>query len=1098
MKRLVLLLTLLTVVSFASKANAQGFPYTNIALYNSGGNAHVLASALITVCTANASGIPCSPTVPLFTDYLLTQVLSNPFNADANGNYGFMIASGNYTVTVTGVAVQGYSYQISLGPGSLNTLTGPGSISGTFSGNYTTTGNNTHNGSETNNGTTNLNGSTNINGPLSFNASTSFKGPSPWVDITTYGARPLVTFPVANNLTYTATCTATSAVVTLNSAGQIQNGDFLALAGCGSGNSVGTSAPAAPTVTASIATGPMMSGLTAPSVAGSTTYSYITMWCDHVTMACTLPSSATTIVNGQATLGKQAITLTSGSLSGNIATVTTAAPHVMPIGCINANCPEILVWKETAANAIFTGFARVTSVADATHFTYPISASSTFGAITSFTGGEVDYFLGNHIACGAAPTTTSVCVVYGRASGSYAYIGHGRMGETYWDDWGTTLSGNPLEEGWIPNTPPATFQNNLLSTSVVSGGGTTTLTLAATASTSVTSQYAAMDQCPNFLSAAAGAQAIGTTGSQLFIPPLNNPNNPGQSAFVIGSYCALPGNLSVRQVGNLRLIATLQLQGNKSFWFANQNGNKNGGGLITETNIAPGIYLAGSYTNSSVDGWSVATTNANNALLVLSDESTANVIRNSFLTAGNGSLVSYTGISEVVRAAPFDLTYDNNNWAGDVVGSIANFGSTTTPNILFKPTVVGNPITGISITDGQMSAKGIAYIGLALGVGMDIGIKRIHHQGPVNPILTTDVGFNILQTKEERVLIDSTFAPALTLLTSPYRGTVTLDSTSIFANDTSGIPPEISGGFVADLEINSQDVQTPVGQNFNINNSQYLGVTNWGGNASSPPFDSINPYRYGPLIIPSGNQASFGYEILVTPSSAVVSAGGSVPVTQQCYTVAPIFASGAEGIPSGSQCVTPTGGNQTVTVTIPVTPGATAYTVCRNGLRANNGVGIAGPTYVDTFSFAGVGCTKVSGDGYPHYGPDAAFAPIFGCVEQAAPSGRAGWDLLYCDSTNHAWKLSNNNGSFFNVAQVISATSAAFATATTAGTCVQSTTAVTGATTAMTVSISPVSTPGVGSQWSAFVSSAGNVTINECAVATSAGGTIAFNIRVTP
>lgn len=121
-----------------------------------------------------------------------------------------------------------------------------------------------------------------------------------------------------------------------------------------------------------------------------------------------------------------------------------------------------------------------------------------------------------------------------------------------------------------------------------------------------------------------------------------------------------------------------------------------------------------------------------------------------------------------------------------------------------------------------------------------------------------------------------------------------------------------------------------------------------------------------------------------------------------------------------------------------------------------------------------------------------------GLKEVAAPASLSGFSNLYADSTAHQLKLSNNAGSYFQVAQVITATSAAFATATTAGTCVQSTTAVTGATTAMAVSISPVSTPGVGSQWSAFVSSAGNVTINECAVAVSAGGTIAFNIRVLP
>jgi hypothetical protein len=92
----------------------------------------------------------------------------------------------------------------------------------------------------------------------------------------------------------------------------------------------------------------------------------------------------------------------------------------------------------------------------------------------------------------------------------------------------------------------------------------------------------------------------------------------------------------------------------------------------------------------------------------------------------------------------------------------------------------------------------------------------------------------------------------------------------------------------------------------------------------------------------------------------------------------------------------------------------------------------------------------------------------------------------------------NDPGANAQFAFDFTAMSSAFATATTAGTCVQNTTAVRGATTGMAVAVSPVSTPGVGAVWSAFVSSAGNVTINECAVATSAGGSIAFNIRVIP
>src|SRR4029077_210370 len=62
-----------------------------------------------------------------------------------------------------------------------------------------------------------------------------------------------------------------------------------------------------------------------------------------------------------------------------------------------------------------------------------------------------------------------------------------------------------------------------------------------------------------------------------------------------------------------------------------------------------------------------------------------------------------------------------------------------------------------------------------------------------------------------------------------------------------------------------------------------------------------------------------------------------------------------------------------------------------------------------------------------------------------------------------------------------------FTTATITGTllvvggCDSTTTNVTGATTGMTVSVSPVSDPGVGVHWHAWVSSAGVVTTKECA-----------------
>lgn len=134
MKKILLILILLPSLSYA-----QGVSHTNIALYNSNGNARIVPSAVITVCAANNTSIPCSAPLAstLFKDFLLSVPITNPFNADFNGNYTFMAAPGNYTVTMTGVGITGSTYQLSLiGPsvGTPNTWTALQTFSGGVGG----------------------------------------------------------------------------------------------------------------------------------------------------------------------------------------------------------------------------------------------------------------------------------------------------------------------------------------------------------------------------------------------------------------------------------------------------------------------------------------------------------------------------------------------------------------------------------------------------------------------------------------------------------------------------------------------------------------------------------------------------------------------------------------------------------------------------------------------------------------------------------------------------------------------------------------------------------------------------------------------------
>src|SRR5207249_673006 len=84
----------LLVSSFAWGQGAIVGPQTAFRVVN--GYTSPIANATVTVCAASTGGIPCSPALAsaLFKNVALTQPLSNPFTADASGNYSFVIAPG--------------------------------------------------------------------------------------------------------------------------------------------------------------------------------------------------------------------------------------------------------------------------------------------------------------------------------------------------------------------------------------------------------------------------------------------------------------------------------------------------------------------------------------------------------------------------------------------------------------------------------------------------------------------------------------------------------------------------------------------------------------------------------------------------------------------------------------------------------------------------------------------------------------------------------------------------------------------------------------------------------------------------------------------
>src|SRR6266403_1108071 len=144
-----LLLCFFTQRSYAQGARLDGIAQIAINTSIGSGIAKVVPSAVITVCTGSTSppsGSVCTNTIPIFSNTALTASITNPTNADVNGNYFFCVPAGqNYVISISGVGITAYSFvwtaPVVVGGTATNAtnLVGPG----------TTTGSYTHSGTET-------------------------------------------------------------------------------------------------------------------------------------------------------------------------------------------------------------------------------------------------------------------------------------------------------------------------------------------------------------------------------------------------------------------------------------------------------------------------------------------------------------------------------------------------------------------------------------------------------------------------------------------------------------------------------------------------------------------------------------------------------------------------------------------------------------------------------------------------------------------------------------------------------------------------------------------------------------------------------------
>jgi len=937
-----------------------------------------LAGATVRVCAMPASGQPCTPLANIYSDPLLTQALANPTTTDGLGNYSFYAAPGKYEIEISGPGITTKQLPNVILPSdpSSPTFSSISSTGGISAFTLNLTGNLTVNGSTAvvgnlSSGTLSLAnqstapgtpgaGSVNLytktadkrlyykdetgvevgpiasgsgaqtNTPNTFTAPQNIdadfhtKGPNPWLDLARFGWYTSATY---YNTGTTGTMLASSSTLTLASALDFANGQGVLILNAGPTPTISTPT----TVTAA----PL-------GATGSSTYYYCVVDEDYEDgrTACSAAGSVATAV---AALGIQTNTLTACARASGVVTCTTSAAH----NFINGS--QIEIQGGTTGDGSFEGAFTTTSASGST-FTYnQYGAPDTTGTVTHGNArvvgkvavkwqAPVNYTVLKHLIYRC---TGGSCALPANAS-NYNLVGVAIGQDSYFVDQGYTFTTAALDNGDAPQTAPTTTSNQWLSTTITAGGGTTSLTLAATATNAVAGVVVKHDNTPVFR-AACSTLTAGAGAPTFYVPAVASPAysySPISSTLTLTSN-TLPDGHGINCPYGTQVIFNNTLWLDAPLILGRGNIFTGGPGGTSQTVTAyfnnpatvmtglayPMIYenAAGSW-NDSMTGFKVICNQVNQVCLY-GDQDT---------TGGGPSSFSFTDVTlnaggssnAYVQKSGFGFFWVRGGWETGA----SDFSSQTAA--LFS----GNCGTGQSVT----SLPGIGYTTYTVAYG---GIL-IDSCGTY-PAAFTHWTFNEL-------LAESSYVP--TLRVNTYYGVYNTDIYNISYADYLGgaSTPLIDLTNVSaapNIRIYNAACATGTQPLFETNGTTSTGLIVTTGSAGC----NIMGTNYGTIRNPqilvddylnwnqrlqSTSHIAYQMSVPSAPASAVVSAGGSVPVGAHTYNLTAVDVDGNETTIGAGIAATTTSGNQTVTITAPASfpLGAVGVNVYRdNGRIYNNG-----------------------------------------------------------------------------------------------------------------------------------------------------------------
>lgn len=780
------------------------------------------------------------------------------------------------------------------------------------------------NGVLVNNGGGCANGIATDNGTVfGVNGDMTNLGPNPYFNIANYGAYS--SFSPA-----TAVCSITAASPILACA---SNPDFI--------NGQGVVVPKAGAATV-LATPPQPT-VTPTNVNGATTYNYQLIAEDR-TGGLTAAGTTGTTTTGATTLGLNTLTLnscvitdgTTGVIGGAVATYTSVGNHNLLVGTS--------VDVEGFTGGVFdtcNGTVTVVTTPTGTTFT---AFKGQVGAETNTTGAPTGKVYGcNELTFAASSVAVSTQIRYWIYRNS-VLVGVQPGLDPHYIDCGLTVGSPPA---YIPSSPPGATQPGYLVSTIVSGGGTLSMTLANSAVTTAASQTTLHDNVPALRQAIQAAYSSG--GGTIYIPnggayPFNSLFD-GTTGFInvfTRSIRILFNNnfSTINQPWVLRGAVSIEGDPHETTSFQYIQGPRIAGTahpMVYVLEGASGIYLKRIQLNSSqvlqtafmtdegADGGAVTG-------IVFDDVS---------LVGGNGNS------KPLIIRGGFDFQWTR--------GVCSMQGTSVRPSYCITFSRSSIAVTGSTPANAGQIIGRVKFE----KVFLDSSGTEIDCRGSSTGSFANSFIFN-------GSLFENMSMPYLKITgcaTSQF-SSIQINNLDIADNATGCVTPVVDAAFGGISSLSFSGGGSGCGQPAAF-------ITTSGSAAFQSGAYSRNPGNVDRVIHLAGSQtntrAFYPLTVLAAPAVAV-SAGGGVPVGTIPYTVVAVdIDSNETAVSAVSNCVT-TPGNQTCTITAPTLPaGAIGWAPYRSGARANiPGCSfiLAGVNYTDTFGFTCGQTAQANGLGF--------------------------------------------------------------------------------------------------------------------------------------